>query len=206
MTLEQNGTKPLMISTQSQAISGRLESNFVLKFDIYWLKKHHYLDQDKVGAMQWYNNFRDKTQTFLISSQVEDYHPYVEVLYELLNDQKWPAKFWLTRTACHFGGWRYWFLCPIIKSNGLICGNRVGILYKARDRFGCRHCLELTYICRKRNSRHSLYAWIRSGALLRRLNRHIEEAKVIRYKGRFTKKYKRMDKTLAQYKDFMDKV
>lgn len=46
----------------------------------------------------------------------------------------------LTKTRCHFGGFRWWFICPG-------CGKRVGILYRPRrdQPFLCRHCHNLTY-------------------------------------------------------------
>lgn len=43
----------------------------------------------------------------------------------------------LTRTPCHFGGWRRWFCCPG-------CGKRVAILYFG-GRFRCRKCYRLVY-------------------------------------------------------------
>lgn len=44
----------------------------------------------------------------------------------------------VTTTTPHFGGVRYWWLCPH-------CNRRVRILYGI-DRFLCRHCHDLTYI------------------------------------------------------------
>lgn len=48
----------------------------------------------------------------------------------------------LVTTRPHFGGLRWWFLCPAVG-----CGRRVGKLYLApRSRyFVCRHCGGLTY-------------------------------------------------------------
>lgn len=45
-----------------------------------------------------------------------------------------------TTTRYHFGGFRYWFLCPS-------CSQRVGKLYAplSADEFKCRHCHSLTY-------------------------------------------------------------
>ena len=50
----------------------------------------------------------------------------------------------LTYTPCHFGGIRWWFLCPS-------CKRRVGLLYKPyhKDYFRCRHCYDLTYLTRR---------------------------------------------------------
>ena len=52
----------------------------------------------------------------------------------------------IERTACRFGGVRYWFLCPAVK-DGVYCGNRVTKLFlpPAGKVFGCRRCYDLTY-------------------------------------------------------------
>jgi hypothetical protein len=56
----------------------------------------------------------------------------------------------MTPTRPHFGGLRWWFLCPTPKSRGRDvqpCGRRVGKLYlppRARQ-FACRVCHNLTY-------------------------------------------------------------
>lgn len=46
----------------------------------------------------------------------------------------------LTSTPLHFGGWRWWFLCPA-------CARRCADLYQtiAGRKFYCRLCLRLTY-------------------------------------------------------------
>ena len=47
----------------------------------------------------------------------------------------------LTATPCHFGGKRWWFLCP-----SLACNWRALKLYLIDgEGFGCRHCYRLTY-------------------------------------------------------------
>jgi hypothetical protein len=52
----------------------------------------------------------------------------------------------LVSTVPHFGGLRWWFVCPL-GADGGNCGRRVGKLYlPPGDRwFACRHCHELTY-------------------------------------------------------------
>jgi|GEM_PF-3863475 len=51
-----------------------------------------------------------------------------------------PLELRFTSSAPHFGGIRYWLLCPH-------CGKRVGKLYRPNmdDKFECRHCHNLTY-------------------------------------------------------------
>lgn len=41
-----------------------------------------------------------------------------------------------TKTPCHYGGHRYWFVCE--------CGKRVGVLYFSQD-WHCRHCMGYLY-------------------------------------------------------------
>ena len=43
----------------------------------------------------------------------------------------------LSRTACHFGHYRHWWLCPK-------CSNRVAVLYCA-GLYVCRHCINANY-------------------------------------------------------------
>jgi hypothetical protein len=52
----------------------------------------------------------------------------------------------LLTTHPHFGGLRWWFVCPLTVA-GRPCGRRVGKLYlpPRANRFGCRHCHRLTY-------------------------------------------------------------
>ncbi|MDO8311734.1 MAG: hypothetical protein Q7T25_07325 [Sideroxyarcus sp.] len=45
----------------------------------------------------------------------------------------------LSRTACHYGGERVWWLCPM---EG--CGRRVAVLYGGAM-YACRHCHERAY-------------------------------------------------------------
>lgn len=49
----------------------------------------------------------------------------------------------LERTACHLGGKRVWWRCPMAG-----CGRRVAILYCGAA-IGCRHCLKLGYRCQR---------------------------------------------------------
>jgi hypothetical protein len=43
----------------------------------------------------------------------------------------------ITRTACHLGGRRPWFVCSVY-SGGRYCGRRVAVLYGAGELFACR--------------------------------------------------------------------
>ena len=55
----------------------------------------------------------------------------------------------LLATRPHFGGVRWWFICPLVVA-GNPCQRRVGKLYlpPGARYFGCRHCHGLSYGCR----------------------------------------------------------
>ena len=118
----------------------------------------------------------------------------------------------LTTTPCHFGGVRYWFICPLT-TNGVYCGRRVATLYKGPggSYFGCRHCYNLSYESRS-ESRSGLFGPLR---YLIRAERQCEklsnEIKRWTYRGRLTKKAQklralqgRMERTLSITKAFLE--
>lgn len=49
----------------------------------------------------------------------------------------------LQHSECHYGGFRYCFICPAIG-----CGRRVALLYLRVKYFACRHCLKFVHKCR----------------------------------------------------------
>jgi hypothetical protein len=59
----------------------------------------------------------------------------------------------ITWTACHLGGRRAWFRCPVY-SNGRYCGRRVALLYGAGELFACRRCCGLAYQSQRESLRH----------------------------------------------------
>jgi hypothetical protein len=71
----------------------------------------------------------------------------------------------LVTTACHLGGVRWWFVCPLSR-NAVKCGRRVRKLYLSGTYFGCRHCHNWAYQS-SQESDSRVYAALRSGAHLR---------------------------------------
>jgi hypothetical protein len=67
----------------------------------------------------------------------------------------------LVTTPCHFGGSRYWLVCPLA-SGGVACGRRVAKLYLHGRYFGCRKCQNLSYRSTQASDRR-VYAAVRRG-------------------------------------------
>lgn len=107
----------------------------------------------------------------------------------------------LIKTPCHFGGYRYWFECPLLK-DGIHCKRRVGVLYLSGNYFGCRHCHELTYASRNRYAGYVHYGLFRELRIREELKRIAEKTKRYTYRGRPTKNRRKMEalqKQMATY-------
>jgi len=103
---------------------------------ISFLKKHGYLSEPccKSGTITWTNSFGEKTSSIGVSVYTLYENKYVRFYYTITKRNtgekiECDYKVQLTTTPCHFGGVRYWFICPII-NNGISCGRRVGVLYQ----------------------------------------------------------------------------
>jgi len=55
------------------------------------------------------------------------------------------------RTACSYGGFRQWFVCPR-------CSRRLAVLVINPPHVVCRHCLDLSYACQ---NEHAMYRALR---------------------------------------------
>jgi hypothetical protein len=80
----------------------------------------------------------------------------------------------LVMTRPHFGGCRWWFLCPLIV-NGRPCNRRVAKLYLRGKYFGCRQCHDLTYTSSQQHDKR-VDALRRDPELLRALAENPEGA------------------------------
>src|ERR1017187_1048052 len=71
--------------------------------------------------------------------------PHIRLRYGLLAGDDLDYYLHLVSTCPHFGGLRWWFLCPAMAS-GRTCGRRVRKLYLAlAGRFACRQCCHQGY-------------------------------------------------------------
>jgi len=107
---------------------------------IRMLRMNGFLDGDKVASVQWENSAGE----IVCSAEVRTILGDTPLL--LLRCEYIEQKIRLTKTACTYGGFRWWFECPVVK-NGMYCGNRSSKLYLPPGQlyFGCRACYDLTY-------------------------------------------------------------
>ncbi len=62
--------------------------------------------------------------------------PFLELNYQYRN-KLYSYSIQLSKSACHYGNYRYWWLCPK-------CSKRVSVLYCA-GLYVCRHCIGANY-------------------------------------------------------------
>lgn len=145
-----------MISVKNMgrwSYSTRIEADTLKRISIYWLKKNNYLKGGfTYGTVKWTNSWTEKENTIGLNSFISENDAYVQIYYTQTDDEgnkkDYDYKVILNTTPCYFGGFRYWFSCPLSVRNKF-CGRRVGVLYKAGNYFGCRHCYNLTYSIQK---------------------------------------------------------
>lgn len=104
----------------------------------------------------------------------------------------------LTRTKCHFGGYRHWFICPNDS-----CKRRVAVLYGLGSRFICRTCLGLIYECRTFSYGSGLGIALRDYRRLLAVERGVGLSRVRYWRGQPTKRYRKFLKRKA-YADRID--
>jgi hypothetical protein len=167
---------------------------------ISFLKKHGYFSEpcSMSGTLSWKNCFGEETGSIsvFVSTMYED--SYVRFYYTVTDRSTgektdYDYKVQLTTTPCNLGGVRYWFICPLAK-NGIYCGRRVAKLYKApgANLFGCRHCYNLSYESRNEPNfarRGGIYYPLKLDGQIEKLSNQIKRWT---YKGRDTKKVRRL--------------
>jgi len=120
---------------------------------VFELKREGVLEMGirEFGSWIWSNVFTGK-RSASISFELNtlDGHSYFRVFYTITSwdgeKQDFDYQIRLQTTQCNFGGYRWWFTCPL-SVNGRYCGRRVGKLYlpPSGRYYGCRHCYNLTY-------------------------------------------------------------
>jgi hypothetical protein len=119
------------------------------QLSIFKLKEFGLLRGYAGTTLTWTRRLSGHKSSIGILVDTEDL--YAKVNYTITDrntDEKtdYDYKINLTTTPCHFGGVRYWFICPLSR-NGVSCERRTGTLYLASGGkyFGCRHCYDLSY-------------------------------------------------------------
>ena len=166
------------------------------KLSIFYLKKAGMLQGYCSTLITWTASLTEKKTTVGVEVNIEE-RPYMRLQYTVTDSEgdgtDYDDQIFLTITPRYFGGVRWWFACPS-------CGRRVGILYlpSGGRLFRCRHCYDLTYQSRNDNRRGT---WGQIGYFLNRAEQLEEQRLNLKrrfYRGRPTKRYRRILSQLAR--------
>jgi len=170
---------------------------------IFWLKKHDYLNKNynrNIGGIKWTNEMSGNENSigFVILRDnfgTTEEKTYIELRYSWGEEKEYMNyKVQLTTTPCNYGKNRYWFICPLTK-NEKYCGRRVGVLYKIGKWFGCRHCGEIAYNSQMQSEKYKGFVSIPD------IERAEEKVKRYYYKGKPTRKYRKVMKLNEKFED-----
>lgn len=119
--------------------------------------------------------------TEINADEIMEEEGYIRVYYTHLDretgeKENMDYKIRLTTTRCHFGGVRYWFVCPG-------CTHRTGVLYSVRKYYVCRHCGDIAYRSQRRSGMFK-----RKLISIPELEKAKSEIKRLFYNGNLTKK------------------
>ncbi len=98
----------------------------------------------------------------------------------------------LDSVPCHYGGRRFYFLCPCLKNNQFnqVCRKRVAVLYLRGRYFCCRECANLTYESCQESKRFRGFPWkILTDSW--KADKIYKSLKRTHYKGKPTRKYQK---------------
>lgn len=176
----------------------KIEADSLKKISIWWLLKKMKGRSYNSGEILWGDQGSEGSISYTIF--LGGYHPSFDLSYTTDDRMTGESKdirysIPIIETPCNFGGYRKWFECSLYK-DGVRCGRRVGVLYKAGNYFACRHCYELTYSIRNENSgmRRGIFGAFKLGTKAERLEQEIKRKT---WRGRPTRKYRRLLKMQA---------
>jgi hypothetical protein len=163
-----------------------------------FLRRNGYFDYPGPQSIVWTNRFGQQTASMTVMVRTSGGENYLRLCYTMTDrgtgkETHFDYKVQLEATPCRFGGARWWFICPLSR-NGVYCGRRVGVLYRAprADYYGCRHCYDLSYESRN-ESRHGRLAHTGYFMTLdRRREKLLEGMKRWTYRGEPTRKARRL--------------
>ena len=130
----------------ADAATRKITAELCMTISVKSLKDQGFFAQNKTGAIEWLNGFGERIGHVQIQSFVSGNGYKTRLELTVRGCVTSSQRIGLTRTACNYGGWRWWFVCPVVKDE-VYCGNRVGKLYlpPGGKFFGCRQCYDLTY-------------------------------------------------------------
>jgi len=106
------------------------------RIDVRYMHQQGLLKPGMTGQLQWSVNGHPSGDI-----RYQTHEDHLSIHYQYRTAGGWEPideRIAFSRSHCHFGGQRLWFLCPD-------CSRRVAVLYGTGKLFRCRHCHQLPY-------------------------------------------------------------
>jgi hypothetical protein len=163
-----------------------------------FLRRNGYFDCPGPQPIIWTNRFGQQTANMTVILHTSGDETYIGLCYTMTDrdtgkETEFDYRVPLVTTPCHLGGVRWWFICPLSR-NGVYCGRRVGVLYRAprADYYGCRHCYDLSYESRNESRHGHLACMGRYLSLDRQREKLSGQMSRWTYRGQPTRKARRL--------------
>jgi hypothetical protein len=176
----------------------KTEADGLCILDMKWLRKQKYIEEHCIwnGSLYW--THRPTGDRSSISAYIDNttYTPTMRLTYTQTShssgektDLDYSIK--LIKTLCRFGGFRYWFKCPLQK-NGIPCPHKSSKLYLSRKYFGRRHCHQLSYHSKNENRKNKYFQAFNTVMQIDKIEGKYHQLKRKTYAGKPTKKASRL--------------
>ena len=106
----------------------RLKAENAVSLKVDYLARNGFLDEGNWNRLSWVQYGQKRLSSLIIARAS---HISVQI-------ESFEQNLWLTKTPCHIGGYRRWFVCPS-------CSKPMGVLYLRNKRFACRTCQRISY-------------------------------------------------------------
>lgn len=168
------------------------------RISLSWLKKNGYMNHSHYGGIVWTSSDGSKNDiNYWID--ISGSSPSIRLIYTVTFRWEGVKKDFdyhvpLVTQNCFFGGFRWWFICPLYK-NGVYCGKKAGNLYfGSNGYYGCRICTRMAY--RSQNESRRGYFGRLSKAL--DIIEARDNIRIKYWKGQPTKRYQRLCRKALQ--------
>ena len=138
------------------------------------------------GGLTWTNSAGEERASVGYELQTEAGAAWLRLHYTVRGDTPVDYRVRLDTTPVHFGGERWWFLCPAVR-----CGRRGRKLYlgPGGTHFACRHCYNLTYESAQTHDPRMSFFLNRPEAVLAALNGTDESRKFLAMRAALSKRW-----------------
>ena len=162
------------------------------KISTRFLKENNYLiGATRYGTVNWScNNIPTGSCGIVVDTRKQT----IRFIYAHINTHSgaktdYDYQIRLVPVRCYYGGVRWWFRCPL-KTYGVPCRRRVGVLYLVGAHFGCRECHNLAY--QSQQETHTGYYGSIGKILFSDIDQKESQIRVKYWKGHPTKRYQRL--------------